>query len=67
MGLTASEYESKYGIPMDLSEKHLAWFSKTALPDVSDDYPYDSAQAGEGSPPQRCETKGNPVIPEEDI
>ena len=49
MGLTASEYESKYGAPMDLSEKHLAWFSKTALPDVPGDYPYDPAQAGEGS------------------
>ena len=27
LGMTAEEYESKYGAPMDLSEKHLAWFS----------------------------------------
>ena len=38
LGMTAEEYESKYGAPMDLSEKHLAWFSKTALPEA-DAYP----------------------------
>jgi C1A family cysteine protease len=32
LGLTAEEFESKYGVPMDLSEKHLAWFTKNALP-----------------------------------
>lgn len=55
LGLTAEEYESKYGAPMDLSEKHLAWFSKTALPDVDAyperQYPYEPEQAGEGSHP----------------
>ena len=55
LGLTAEEYESKYGAPMDLSEKHLAWFSKTALPDADaypeGQYPYEPEQAGEGSHP----------------
>ena len=55
LGLTAEEYESKYGTPMDLSEKHLAWFSKNALPELDEypegEYPYDAAQAGEGSYP----------------
>lgn len=43
----------KYGEPLDLSEKHLAWFTATALPEVADypegQYPYDITQAGEGS------------------
>ena len=30
--LTAEEYERKFGEPMDLSEKHLAWFAASALP-----------------------------------
>ena len=55
LGMTAEEYESKYGAPMDLSEKHLAWFSKTALPEADaypeGQYPYEPGQAGEGSHP----------------
>ena len=55
LGLTAEEFESKYGVPMDLSEKHLAWFTKNALPELDEypegEYPYDVAQAGEGSCP----------------
>lgn len=55
LGLTAEEFESKYGVPMDLSEKHLAWFTKNALPKLDEypegEYPYDVAQAGEGSCP----------------
>ncbi|MBQ6517330.1 MAG: hypothetical protein IJI14_01335 [Anaerolineaceae bacterium] len=37
---------------MDLSEKHLSWFTANALPKLSaypeGEYPYDTAQAGEG-------------------
>ena len=36
--LTAEEYEQKFGHPMDLSEKHLAWFAASALPPL-DAYP----------------------------
>ena len=32
LGMTAEEYKETYGEEMDLSEKHLAWFSATALP-----------------------------------
>ena len=53
MGMTAEEYEAKNKKPMDLSEKHLAWFTATALPKpdayAEGEYPYDLAQAGEGS------------------
>lgn len=52
MGLTAEEYEAQSGEPMDLSEKHLAYFAVKALPMLSDypegEYPYDPGQAGEG-------------------
>ena len=52
MGLTAEEYAEKYGEEMDLSEKHLAWFTTTPLPAAEDypegQYPYDVSQAGEG-------------------
>lgn len=51
--LTAEEYEKKYGEPMDLSEKHLAWFAASALPPVDaypkGEYPYLESQAGEGN------------------
>ncbi len=51
--LTAEEYEQKYGEPLDLSEKHLAWFGATALPGLDaypkDEYPYLESQAGEGN------------------
>ena len=52
MGLTAEEYRAKYGKDMDLSEKHLAWFTTIALPALDEyeegKYPYDPSQAGEG-------------------
>ena len=52
LGMTAEEYKAKYGKDMDLSEKHLAWFTANALPDLDEfeegKYPYDPAQAGEG-------------------
>ena len=53
LGMTAEEYTAKYGTDMNLSEKHLAWFTANALPDLDEyeegKYPYDSAQAGEGA------------------
>lgn len=53
LGMTAEEYKAKYGTDMDLSEKHLAWFTINALPDLDEyeegKYPYDPAQAGEGA------------------
>ena len=52
LGLTAEEYREKYGEEMDLSEKHLAWFTANALPDLDQypegEYPFDEKQAGEG-------------------
>lgn len=51
--LTAEEYEQKFGEPMDLSEKHLAWFAASALPTLESypkgEYPYLESQAGEGN------------------
>lgn len=53
MGVTADGYREKYGVDMDLSERHLAWFTAHPLPDVSaypeGEYPYDASQAGEGA------------------
>ena len=53
LGMTAEEYKAKYGSDMDLSEKHLAWFTANALPELDKyeegKYPYDPAQAGEGA------------------
>lgn len=50
--MTTEEYKAKYGSDMDLSEKHLAWFTTKALPALDEyeegKYPYDPAQAGEG-------------------
>ena len=54
MGLTAEDYEKTAGMPMDLSEKHLAWFANGALPELEDypegQYPYPGLEnhAGEG-------------------
>ena len=52
LGLTANEYEELYGVPIDLSERHLAWFMAKPLPDVEEypvgAYPYEEGQAGEG-------------------
>ncbi|MBR6088738.1 MAG: hypothetical protein IKP86_02315, partial [Anaerolineaceae bacterium] len=51
--MTNAEYEQKYGEPIDLSEKHLAWFSSQALPALDaypeGEYPYMPGQAGEGN------------------
>ena len=53
MNLTADEYREKYGVEMDISERHLAWFTAIPLPEVSDypegEYPYTASQAGEGA------------------
>ncbi len=55
LGLTAEEYKEKFGEEMDLSEKHLAWFTANALPELDaypeGEYPHDEAQAGEGLHP----------------
>ena len=52
LGLTTEAYEERFGEELDLSEKHLAWFTAKALPALSDypegEYPHDPAQAGEG-------------------
>lgn len=50
--MTADEYREVYGEDLDLSEKHLAWFTTQALPELEDyaegEYPYNPSQAGEG-------------------
>ena len=55
LGLTVEGYREKYGVDMDISERHLAWFAANPLPAVSDypegEYPYDASQAGEGCCP----------------
>lgn len=52
LGMTVEEYADTYEEEMDLSEKHLAWFTAVGLPELSDypegEYPYDESQAGEG-------------------
>jgi len=52
LGMTAEEYLEKNSEEMDLSEKHLAWFTATALPEAEaypeGAYPYNVGQAGEG-------------------
>ena len=52
LGLTTEGYKEKFGVDMDISERHLAWFTAVPLPEVSDypegEYPYDASQAGEG-------------------
>lgn len=55
LGVTADGYAQRYHEPMDLSEKHLAWFTPLALPDLDaypeGEYPYLPSQAGEGLHP----------------
>ena len=41
LGMTLEEFEAAYGVEMNLSEKHLAWFSSVPMPEGTD-------QAGEG-------------------
>ena len=53
LGLTAEGYLEKYGVDMDLSERHLAWFTAVPLPEASGfpegGYLYNASQAGEGA------------------
>ena len=55
LGMTAEQYREKFGEDLDLSEKHLAWFTASPLPEVSEyaegGYPYNPSQAGEGLHP----------------
>lgn len=54
LGITYEDFEQMAGQPMDLSERHLAWFANSALPKAEDypegQYPYPELinQAGEG-------------------
>ncbi len=52
LGLTVDSYKEEFGEDLDLSEKHLAWFTAQALPEADEypegEYPYDISQAGEG-------------------
>ena len=45
LGLTADGYREKYGVDMDISKRHLAWFTALPLPDLSaypeGEYPYE--------------------------
>ena len=56
MGLTTDGYREKFGVDMDISERHLAWFTAHPLPEVSEypegEYPYEASQAGEGCRPR---------------
>ncbi|MBQ9005769.1 MAG: hypothetical protein IJ092_05280 [Atopobiaceae bacterium] len=62
LNTTVEGYEQEYGEPLDLSEKHLAYFVGTPLPQLSDypngDYPWDADQAGEGMHSLLDETLG---------
>lgn len=53
LNTTVEGYEQDNGAALDLSEKHLAWFGLTHLPEADaypdGEYPYDVSQAGEGS------------------
>ena len=61
VGMTTDEYRETFGRDLDLSERHLAWFTATALPEPDQypegEYPYYSAQAGEGLYPMEGEEK----------
>ncbi|MEF2837224.1 MAG: C1 family peptidase [Oscillospiraceae bacterium] len=54
LGITYEDFVQMAGQPMDLSERHLAWFANSALPKAEDypegQYPYPELinQAGEG-------------------
>lgn len=52
LGMTVDTFRETFGNDMDLSERHLAWFTATALPETDDypegEYPFDQSQAGEG-------------------
>ena len=50
--MTTEQYRDKFGEDLNLSEKHLSWFTATPLPELSEyaegEYPYNPSQAGEG-------------------
>ena len=52
LGMTAEQYRDKFGEDLNLSEKHLSWFTAMPLPELSEyaegEYPYNPSQAGEG-------------------
>lgn len=52
LGMTFDSYRETFGEELDLSEKHLAWFTANAMPELDaypdGEYPHDEAQAGEG-------------------
>ena len=62
LNTTVEKYEQAAGAPLDLSEKHLAYFARTPLPQASDyakgEYPFDVNQAGEGSYSLMADTLG---------
>jgi hypothetical protein len=72
LGMTAAEYEAQNGEPIDLSERHLLWFSSAPLPEIDEypagEYPFDEGQAGEGFhllegvEEPRMETGGDSII-----
>ena len=72
LGMTAAEYEAQNGKPIDLSERHLLWFSTALLPEIDEypagEYPFDESQAGEGFhllegiEEPRMETGGDSII-----
>jgi len=64
LGMTTDEYREAFGEDLNLSERHLAWFAATALPELEQypegEYPYYPPQAGEGLYPMEGEEK-NPM------
>ena len=64
LGLTVEDFAEKHGQDMDLSEKHLAWFANSQLPNLEDYpegeyiYPGLENQAGEGIFNPSEETEG---------
>jgi len=72
LGMTAAEYEEQYREPLDLSERHLVWFTAASLPEIRDysegKYPFDESQAGEGfhllegAEEPRMDTGGDSII-----
>ena len=64
LGVTYEDYEQMMGQPLDLSEKHLAWFANGHLPELEDypegEYPYPGLenQAGEGICNSKEEAEG---------
>ena len=57
--MTTEQYRDKFGEDLNLSEKHLSWFTATPLPELSEyaegEYPYNPSQAGEGFYPMEGE------------